>query len=53
MQEQLIHTLEEENKQLLHQTNKLLEQVHVFIYEMSCIIFLKLESRTVNENTTD
>jgi len=27
MQDQLIHTLEEENKQLLHQTNKLLEQV--------------------------
>ena len=39
MQEQLIHTLEEENKQLLHQTNKLLEQVQCNNYFNTNIVY--------------
>ena len=56
MQEQLIHTLEEENKQLLHQTNKLLEQVCTYLYVciyINCVPFFKLESRAVSKDITN
>lgn len=58
MQEQLIHTLEEENKQLLHQTNKLLEQVYTYSYICMCVHdycvpFFKLESRAASEDITN
>ena len=54
MQEQLIRTLEEENKQLLQQTNKLLAQV-IFIISSTYFMLLGFftEPRIVIENVRD